>query len=95
MIRSQRLPERDHVARNEPCKVILGGRECSVFRGVWSAPTETVQRILQIEEDRVRETGLRPPEPDADYASAVYMAKRFGGTVISKPEPDSVPDRVY
>lgn len=83
------------MARTEPCKVVIVGHECSVLYGVWSAPTRAMQMALQVEEDRFRATGLRPPEPDADYASAVNMAKWYGGTVVSKPQPDAVPGRVY
>lgn len=83
------------MARTSPCKCVILGMECSVFNGVWSAPIAAMQRVLQLDEERFRETGLRPPEPDADYASAVRMTRQFDGEVLSKPEPDSVPGRVY
>lgn len=70
------------------------GEACSVFRGVWAGP-EPLRSMLQEDENESRRFGLRPPEGDADFASASLAVESHGGQVLSDPEPEGVPGRVY
>lgn len=80
--------------RTHPCECEIMGEPCSVFRGHWTAP-EPLRSMLQTDEDYSRRFGLRPPEGDADFASASLAVAAHGGRILSSPEPESEPGRVY
>lgn len=83
------------MARKTPVRCEISGRQCSIHNGRWSSANTALAVILEQYEKLSWVGGVRPPAPDQDYASAELMVKRLGGKIISDPEPESVPGRVY